>query len=403
MKKNLIIAAGLGISISMQAQGNPKIDSLISELRAIGQEPNITYSYQGGRHKREIEIAAVHFYDAKPHAKTGNERMDRINAISDSLYFDTNQREKETLRLIQRTCKSMAEDATESYMWEYHRNGIDSIRYSMVFGNSPEGKSVHSSYSTDHDIYYYNAPQILTYRYTSTPLTDSISRWDASGMGVFEYTESPDSVDGKTEYIDHKDYTLYIANILKQKGVDSRPIYFSHDSTCTVEKPDSNFVVRVETVLPAQPRSETQGTLYTIHSEELAKRIISQLADATWQYLKEHPNTCYEFSPEREFAHGALRTFFASTRETQGYDEFRVLIHSLRNEKFHILMLHTQGDLWIPNEWLALQSWKNGKATYVRKAKPLTPLDIEANTIRWTIQKSYIVADEHSAPVEPQE
>ena len=403
MKKNLIIAACLGISMSMQAQGNPKIDSLISELRAIGQEPNITYSYLYGRHKREIHIAAVHFHDFQPHTKTGDERMDRINAIGDSLFLNTKQRDEEVLRLIQRTCKSMAEDATESYMWEYHRNDIDSIRYSMALGEIPEGKASHSSSTKNHDVYYYDAPQILTYRYTSAPRTDSISRWDMKGMGVFEYIESTDSVDGKTEYLDHEAYTRHIASILKQKGVESRPIFFSHDTTCTVEKSNDNFVVRVETTLPVQPRSETRGTLYTIHSEELANRVLSQLADATWQYLKEHPNTCYEFNPERKYSHGSLRSFFVSTREPQVCDEFRMLIHSLRDEEFHILMLHTQGDLWIPSEWPVLQSWKNGKVTYARKAKRLTPQEIKAYTTSWwTSQKAYTV-DENYMTTEPQE
>ena len=223
-------------------------------------------------------------------------------------------------------------------------------------------------------------------------------------MGVFEYTETTDSVDGKTEYLDREGYTRHIASILKQKGVESRPIYFSHDSTCTVEKSNDNFVVRVETTLPVQPRSETRGTLYTIHSGELADRVLSQLADATWQYLKEHPNTCYEFNPERKYTHGSLRSFFTSTRETRVYDEFRVLIHCFRDEEFHILMLHTQGDLWIPCEWPVLQSWKNGKATYVRKAKQLTPQEVKARiTLWWTSQNAYTVVDENYVTTEPQE
>ena len=63
-----------------------------------------------------------------------------------------------------------------------------------------------------------------------------------------------------------------------------------------------------------------------------------------------------------------MDTYFTANQWTPVYEESSIILHRTRDE-FHILVLDTTGDFWLPAEWPVVKSWKNGKVTYARKPK----------------------------------
>ena len=63
-----------------------------------------------------------------------------------------------------------------------------------------------------------------------------------------------------------------------------------------------------------------------------------------------------------------MDTYFTADQRTPVYEESSIILHRTRDE-FHILVLDTTGDFWLPAEWSVVKSWKNGKVTYARKPK----------------------------------
>ncbi|MBR1521656.1 MAG: hypothetical protein IJ635_10525 [Bacteroidaceae bacterium] len=395
MKRFILALATLLLCLTSQAQSNPKIDSLVSQLRALGDNPEILYIYDGW-HEKHVSTGVMLSGERKPSTPTGDAKTDSLNAQVDSIMLDRARQENKVFQTLKEACKSLAEDATESYMWEYHRGGVDSIYYSIAMGNHGDGRDSLVVSTGERDVYYLNAPEVAYFHYTPYSHNDTESQWAPRGYGWFNYVYTPDSTRGENEYLNIQAYTQSLLGILKQKGVESYPIYLSHDSTYTMGDDSNTMPFSVETKDPVQPKSETRGTVYTIRSKELAEAVLSQIVRATWQYLDEHPHTTYHFRPESTFRHGALTSLFSSSKDTQVYEEFRVFIHRWMEDEYSILVLNTQGDLWIPCEWPILQSWKNGKMTFNKKQKRLSPEETpKRNFDRQHIQRNYTVKDEN--------
>ena len=397
MKKILLALTALLTSLGIQAQGNPKIDSLVSRLKAQGAHPDICYSYDGKR-KKTISANVHLFNDVIPAAQTSDERRNTINAQADSFLQARNRQDKMVFQTLKDAYKPFVGDAAECYLWEYHRNGVDSIRYSMALGAYATGSDSLYSSTYKRDVYYYNAPEMLTFYYNSNPNVRPNDSWDIKGFGWFNYVYSADSVQGKRTYIDKEDYIRHIERILKQKGVERYPLHLSHDSTCTIGTQNEEMILSAESKSPRQPKSETKGTIYTIRSAALADSILHQLVAATWQYLDAHPTVCYgDFRAESRFQNRTLTTLFCSEQLTRQYEEIRVLIHCLTDTEYNILVLHTTGDLWLPKEWAILKSWENGKATYNKRGKEIS---LEKARLHATgsrkVSRHYTVTDENA-------
>ena len=136
--KRIVFALGLAIvSLGMMAQvtlekrlqSNQKIDSLISEVYRSEGTPNVTYMYDGKLHKT-VYMSCVVMED----------------------------QENKAYEAIRNTCKALTDDAKECYVWEYHRNGVDSVRYAIAIGEYQNGDAMRS-YKNQREVYYYNAPE----------------------------------------------------------------------------------------------------------------------------------------------------------------------------------------------------------------------------------------------------
>ena len=371
-------------------QGNPKIDSLAIYAYNIGSPvPEVTYSYDGKYHKT-VNIHCTLTNDFQPTPKTGDPKKDLINQKNDSILQDRINREHQVYDAIRNTCKALTDNALESYVWEYHREGVDSVRYAIVIGEYENGDTL-TTYRSQRDVYYDSAPELVSFDYNSYPHNNR-SPWSPKGFGYFRYEYTPDSVYKPNKDIvpfDKEAYTRLIQPILKQEGITSRQFYVYNDSTYTIVRKgfkEDDFVVREETKEPRQTKSETRGTVYTMHSRKQATAVMEQITMATLNYLEDNTSFWFTFRPNPPFIGGnrKLSEFFGSRYLSRVPDFYHIYIHCF-GEEFNIIIVEGQGDMMIPAEWGVLKSWKNGKVTYDKKAlKTQTPQQAREKTMGHT-------------------
>ena len=406
MKRTLFALCAILISLCTTAQGtiqqrlksNPKIDSLVSEMEALGRNVHVSYYYDGRLHKTIMTGCGL-MKDFQPTPPTGDPKRDSLMHKQDSV------RQMETLRLkraydaMRRTCQQLTDEAKESYSWEYHRGGVDSVRYTIALGEYVNGDTM-QTYRRNRDVFYYNAPEIITFGYNPVPGSD-VSPWRQKGYATFRYEYTPDSVSKMIAPFDKEAYKRLLQPILKQKGFTTRQFYVYHDSTFTIEKKDWNneeFVIRSNTISPRQLKSETWGTVYTLGSSAQADTVLSQIKQATWAFLNEHPGMEFSFNPTSEYHSSTLENIFHTFDYKRVPSSFYIYVHrspipsSTTDSEHHIVIIESKGDMMVPMEWQILKSWKNGKAVYDKKAsKNLTPKQARDNTSasRSTITRGY--------------
>ena len=351
-------------TIQQRLKGNPKIDSLVSEMEALGRSVRVSYYYDGRLHKT-IMIGGGLMKDYQPTPPTGDPKQDLQALKLDSV------RQMETLRLkraydaMRRTCQQLTDEAKESYSWEYHRGGVDSVRYTIALGEYVNGDTM-QTYRRNRDVFYYNAPEIITFGYDPVPGSD-VSPWRHKGYATFRYEYTPDSVSKMPKErtpFDKDAYTRLLQSILKQKGITTRQFYVYHDSTFTIEKKDWNneeFVIRSNTISPRQLKSETWGTVYTLGSSAQADSVLSQIKQATWAFLNEHPDMDFSFNSNSGYHSRALENMFHTFDSKRVPSSFYIYVHrspipsSTTDSEYHIVIIESKGDIMVPMEWQILK------------------------------------------------
>jgi len=400
MKRIVFALCATCISLGMLAQpksfqrlqGNPKIESLTSELYKLGAHPQVSYYYDGKLHKT-VSVSFARTNDFQPTPLTGDSKRDATNLKLDSLRKIQVFRQDSIYNALRSTCLSLIDGALESYVWESHRGGVDSVRYAIAIGAYQNGDSL-MTYQRQREVFYYNAPELLSFQYDSYPYNDG-RQWSPKGLGSFRYEYTPDSVFRSKKDIkpfNKEGYKQKLLPLLNQKDITRRQFYVYHDSTYTIDNTIDNskkdFACRVITVEPKILKSETWGTVYTLHSREQAYALLAQMQAATWDFLEENPYMRFTFNQFHEFRDRRLSEFFENLEYKRNPEFYRIYLHSY-GEEYNIIIVEGTGNMMVPMEWAIIKSWKNGKVTYDKKAaKAMTPLEARLRTSEFTMTET---------------
>ena len=370
-------------------QSNPKIESLATELYNLGAHPEVSYYYDGKLHKT-VSVRFVMTNDFHPTPLTGDSKSDVTNLKLDSLRKIQILRQDSIYNALRSTSLSLTDGALESYVWESHRGGVDSVRYAIAIGTYQNGDSL-MTYQSQREVFYYNAPELLSFRYDSFKNNDG-RQGGVKGYGSFRYEYTPDSIFRPKKDIklfNKEGYKQKLLPLLNQKGITSRQFYVYHDSTYTIDNTIDNskkdFAYREITEEPKILKSETRGTVYTLHSREQAYSLLAQMQAATLDFLDENPYMRFSYSLFHEFRDRRLSEFFENLDYKRNPAFYRVYLHSY-GEEYNIIVVEGTGNMMIPMEWAIIKSWKNGKVTYDKKAaKTMTPTEARLRTSEFTM------------------
>lgn len=318
------------------------------------------------------------------------QQIDSINALTCQQLMDA----LDTIRLA---FSSVRKEASESYMYEYHKEGNDSISYSVAFSHSdsplektPWGDYVHAREALKFRCETPNSREIYGdgWWYRSDPETDSlglaINGWYQGPFAhYYHYYEEPRGI--SKEDMRPFDIAAFEAHIQpaleplkKLKGAKTYPVYWQHDKGYEDEVGSYGSLLYGQRIYELWPAGVTTGTYYFIPAQHKAEPIVDRLDSLAHDYVNHHPEQPYIYDHipiilRLDNRYGSVYCdVFYHVHDMVESDSDDIDLNSTKynlrcyqdEDGLHILSLTTKGLLWIPKGFQKMERWVNGKATY---------------------------------------
>lgn len=282
---------------------------------------------------------------------------------------------EEALDSIRTTFCRLGKKASESYMYEYHKQGIDTIKYSLTFRR--EDDTVKSS-RQGNPVWVGNAYEAANVDYFRQPREQGGFREYCSI--VHSYTIPTGIAKDDMRCFDTVAFKAHIQPVLdkikKQKGAKVYPTHWQHDRNNFNPKdfPDFWYTIGSDGK-KIYPAGSNTGTHYIIPSQykEEAKALYGQLNTLIYDYVNSHPEQYYDFRYRPSISHDSLVVsidpIFSGCR-VRNSDIFRIYCDTDEEGNIHFFILNNEGSGRAPKEWLSLKSYINGEKVYIKGMEP---------------------------------
>lgn len=354
---------------------NAQVSSKFTGLEHFMQEHRIPVTYhqrnkgEGIEHEHSASFWITHSHVAYPEMDvTHQHSRDSIDAMR-------NKPMQMVLDSIRRTFSALAPAATESYMYEYHKEGRDTIEYSIAF-DKEMGDSARS-WKVNNAVVFRNMREVgrLHYHTTITPT----GTYGGAHYSHIYYEDNPLTWEQLQDF-DAEDFQQLINPLfqaaLKEKGVKSYPVYWRHDEG--YQDGVGTGGLQFKTTWYSDDGEEnkhtglTTGTHYLIPKEQeaLALELLHRLDSISFAYVNAHPEQLYSYGRYDRYYTGSWGTLVSGTVHRRNKGRDYDLNCFLDEEGFHIVSITTYGELWVPRDWPKLKSWINGEKNYFKGVKP---------------------------------
>ena len=343
MKKIIIILAILLVSFCGYAQMNPVIDSLV-------------------RKSFMMKLGTSDFDKKGIHIQRGGVTYHRAEFRDSINYRNVEEREQE-LKAMRDACRELSKEAKESYLWESHEDGKDTLMYLLTLNNPTCRETLKLMY-TDKNVTFVTLDD------------DGTSELKPKGLYEFEYhLENGDN--SRNHFIDVAEMSRLIAPLLENDSIERHDLYIRHDQTYPTKVDELEYIGHA-TNSRLWFDTETKGTLYTIPTKEMGDRIYHQLGKVIAQYYKDHPYDIHfglsVIPPTYDQWKWEVNLVFSQvydyTKREDTPHEYRITFYPPGNKwdgVCRILVEETDGYLWLPKGWRNMKSWINGKVIYYKK------------------------------------
>lgn len=380
MKKYLISILLTLLTIVAQAQQSKLVLSQLEDyLQLLGFDISHTQSNANGSisHKWLCMISSVKrpvsvLYEHGVLREGMSEDMKQhIIHRLDSIYALRQQQIPKALDSIRTTFGRLAMEASESYMYEYHKNGSDTLKYALAFDQ--DNKTHFSSLNQTVGSIYGGC--VANFRYGK--------RFNERYQGVEEFGTYNRAVSIPNSVYDLQPFDMNafealiqpsLKQLMKLKGAKNYPVYWRHDEGFNDDIGTGDLVSK--TIHESDNGDNkhtglTTGTHYFIPSkyEAEAEALCRHLDSLAHDYVDRHPEQLYRYYFTSHFSNGKLMDIVHGPEYFQTPISYN--LSCMRDgDGFHILSITTEGELWIPREWQKLKSWNNGEKTYFKGMKP---------------------------------
>jgi hypothetical protein len=267
---------------------------------------------------------------------------------------------------IRHTFNALSPFSSESYMYEYHKQGADSVKYSLAFAR--EDTDSMGTWRDDNLAYFPNAREMAHLNYFH--VYDKYLEGYYHNCNYDHWLMVGDSIpEAQWQSFDAKGFDLLVQSffkpILKQKGVKAYPIYWRHDTNSFVEG-DLMMYEQSDEI----DYGLTTGTHYFIPAKykEMAVELLERLRAMTLDYVNSHPEQLYAYyydlGMDKMFPWTLWKILYGYSyprwNSVPGYQ----LRGSQDDDGLHIVSMITDGELWIPHDWKTLKSYINGEKKY---------------------------------------
>ena len=359
MKRIISLIIFAAMQLACTAQENPKLESLYAYLKAKGLVKSYTLSNQHEEGLRKVYSVDFHVF---------KDRQQGLNEVKmDSAMRAKLRNHREAIKQVRRTLSELTEDAAESYSYEYHQGGKDTIITTIALNSYTDGPihPVFKNMGTTH-MDGFKMPALVHFRYVCHKSPESFS-FD-TGIARLKVNAIVDSTLRATQDFDVKTLHKSILPLLKDKAIKRRTIHCQHDSTFNVVDPSFSAERSQKTV---RRRGDNNLTVYKFTSEEKAKTVLHQIMECVRQYIAEHPQEAYTVCSDEYFPPRIFETMFKGGTYEFEYTLDRprtsMTIDTMMDEEgFYILINVFEDDEVVPGEWKTLKEMVNGKKVYYK-------------------------------------
>ena len=296
---------------------------------------------------------------------TEEEKAQRVLTVNSRITQGRQQTEG-VIDYFRTTFANLGKDAQESYLYEFHKNGQDTIKYSYL---GPKNEAAYFNYrsklytNNDFGILDYNDYFMSYYHSYSVP------------TGIKKEDMKPFDGEAFCEHIQP-----VLKKFLKLKGAKAYPVRWQHDEGF---ERNEDFLYtptygRNKQEFETHPGLAT-GTHYIIPSEHeaTAKILFKQLDSLAYDYLTKHPEQPYDYEFRKggfiestpSHGYGGLPSNVKGTI-LNGSDEFYLCCKREDDGLYHIFTLNSKGVYWIPRDYASLKSYINGEKVYIKGMEP---------------------------------
>lgn len=369
----VLLAAFVAAAFSQEP--NKQLQRLEEYLRQQGFSSYREQSSMWGRGITHKLGAGFHFYitDTPPmHESMSQEQKEKAIHANDSLNALRSKIMASGLDSIRHTFALLGAEAAESHLYEYHKFGTDTIRYSLVLPQEMEEVMPDSFDFRDPEIanFYYH-------RYKDTKgdggivESASLSHLITVPSGIRRGDMKPFNINAFETLIQPE-----LKPLMKKKGAKVYPVHWQHDAGFNDEV-GKGLMYKVTTT--SSPESEenlhtglTTGSHYFIpvRYEAEATALCYRLYSLALNYVNSHPGQLYnyEFMPSHFPYPGNLYEVVQADDWMGSNGYFLCLMKD--KEGFHILSLKNKGERWVPKDWQKLESYINGEKVYLKGMEP---------------------------------
>lgn len=374
----VILLASVAIAARSQ-QSNPQLHQLEQYLQEQGYAVSHTQSTgteRGVAHQWRVMFIAYIIHPQSAIDSTMSEAaLRRIVHQYDSINHLRRQHLTQALDSIRTTFARLGKDASESYLYEYHKDGTDTIKYSLAFRRDDGALR---TYRYNNSVYFNNAGEVALFDYTRSDDSDGHGATDWGNYSHL-YTIPNDISWDDMQPFDHAAFEALIAPALKAvrklKGAKVYPVYWRHDEGFNDDVGSEGHLVSKTTRQNDNGHNkhygETTGTLYFIprQLETEAKALYRQIDSLAHSYVDSHPEQYYTYNYSSDFTRNPGLYDKLHGQDIKGDTSYD--LKALADDAgFYILSITTKGELWIPRDWSRLKSYVNGKMEYLKGMKP---------------------------------
>lgn len=351
MKRSIFILMYTLLCASSFGQVNPKLQALFQQLKGFDYSPFMTIKSGGKKY---------HVYNIQGQTVM-NKYRSHDSSVADSLIRQEHDPLELQVKAIRRCFDSLMEEAQESYHYEYHRDGRDTIYYSMNIGHD----STRVSPTHGRNRRYFLSDEYLDFHYETINQEDKF----------YNLNYKVPLPEPKTASYTLANLTDDMSLLFKQYDIKPRQAYWRHDkeySDSTWRKNNDNLFT--SSIHGRSNEGKTEATIYTVplDQEPLALRLFAAFDSLIIQYTNYPQDYQYRYNCNMEINdkyHNCLLSSFKLGETEAEYNFFDVCQDEFG---YHFVIAKTRGAEWIPRNWPSIKSLINGKKTYFKGMKPTT-------------------------------
>lgn len=366
----VLLAASAAAAFSQEP--NKQLQRLEEYLKQQGFSTYRKQSSTWGRGITHKLGTGFHFYITPDPPMDESMSQEQAIHVNDSLNAQRRKIMACGLDSIRRTFALLGAEAAESHLYEYHKFGTDTIRYSLVFPQEMEEVMPDSFDFRDPEVAYF-----YYHRYKDTKGDGGI----VESANFTHLNTVPSGNRGKMKPFDIEAFEALmqpeLKPLMKKKGAKVFPIHWQHDEGFNDEVGKGLMYKTTTTWSSPEPKENlhtglTTGSHYFIPRkyEAEATALCQRLYSLALDYVNSHPEQLYtyEYMPS-DFPYSDHLYEIVRGDERRGSNEYYLCLMK-DEEGLHILSLKDKGERWIPKDWQKLESYINGKKTYLKGMEP---------------------------------